>query len=62
MPWWFLRKREGKRVGELIDPFMNPERNVELEVARGGASHLCLRRGSFRRRGWRAGFVFEAFF
>ena len=54
--------REGKRGGELIDPFVNPERDVELETARGGASHLCLRRGGFRRRRWRAGFICEAFF
>ena len=41
---------------------MNLEHDVELEAARGGAGHLCLRRGGFRRRGWRAGFVCEAFF
>ena len=62
MPWQFLSEREGKRGGGLIDPFMNPERNVELEAARGGAGRLCLRRGSFRRRRWRAGFIYEAFF
>ena len=32
MPWRFLSEREGKRGGELVDPFMNPECNVELEV------------------------------
>ena len=41
---------------------MNPERDVELEAARGGAGRLCLRRGGFRRRGWHAGFICEAFF
>ena len=40
---------------------MNLECDVELEAARGGAGHLCLRRGSFRRRGWHAGFICEAF-
>ena len=62
MPWWFLSKRDGKRGGGLIDPFMNPERDVELEAARGGAGRLCLRRGGFRRRRWRAGFICEAIF
>ena len=62
MPRWFLSEREGKRGGGLTDPFMNPERDVELEAARGGAGRLCLRRGGFRRRGWRAGFICEAFF
>ena len=62
MPRWFLSKREGKRGGELIDPFVNPERNVELEAARGGAGCLRLRRGGFRRRRWRVGSVCEAFF
>ena len=41
---------------------MNTERDVELEVAWGGAGHLCLRRGGFNRRGWLAGFICEAFF
>ena len=62
MSRWFLSEREGKQGGGLTDPFMNPERNVELEVARGGAGHLCLRRGGFRRRRRCAGFVYEAFF
>ena len=62
MPRQFLSEREGKRGGELIDPFMNPELNVELEAIQGGAGHLCLRRGGFHRRGWRAGFMCEAFF
>ena len=62
MPRWFLSEREGKRGGGLTDPFVNPESDVELEAARGGAGHLRLRRGGFRRRGWRAGFVCEAFF
>ena len=54
--------REGTQGGGLTDPFVNLERDVELEAAWGGAGHLCLRRGSFRRRGWRAGFICEAFF
>jgi len=62
MPRWFLSEKEGKRGGGLTDLFMNQERDVELEVARGGASRLCLRRGGFRRRGWCAGFICEAFF
>ena len=62
MPWWFLSEREGKRGGGLTYPFMNLERDVELEAARDGAGHLCLRRGGFRLRGWRAGFIYEAFF
>ena len=41
---------------------MNLERDVELEAARGGVGRLCLRRGGFRRRGWRGGFIYEAFF
>ena len=61
MPWQFLSEREGKRGGELTDPFVNLERNVELEAVRVGAGHLCLR-GGFRRRRWRAGFICEAFF
>ena len=62
MPRRFLSEREGKRGGGLIDPFMNQEPDVELEAAQGGADRLCLRRGGFRRRGWRAGFIYEAFF
>ena len=62
MPWRFLSLRDGNRGGGLTDPFMNPEHDVELEAARGGAGHLCLRRGGFRRRGWRARFICEAFF
>ena len=62
MPRWFLNEREGKRGGGLTDPFMNPERDVELEATRGGASRLCLKRGGFRRRRWRVGFIYEAFF
>jgi len=62
MPRRFLSEIEGKRGGGLINPFVNPERDVELEATRGGAGHLCLRRGGFRRRGWRAGFIYEAFF
>ena len=62
MPQWFLSEREGKRGGGLIDPFMNPECDVELEAAQGGAGRLCLRRGGFRQRRWRGGFICEAFF
>ena len=62
MPWQFLSEREGKRGGGLTDPFVNPKRDVKLKAARGGAGHLCLRRGGFRRWGWRAGFICEAFF
>ena len=58
----FLSERGDERGGGLIDPFMNPERDVGLEATRGGSGRLCLRRGCFRRRGWRAGFVCEAFF
>ena len=62
MPRWSLSERDGKRGGGLTYPFVNPERDVELEAAPGGAGRLCLRRGGFRRRRWRAGFVCEAFF
>ena len=62
MPRRFLSEREGKRGGGLINPFMNPEHDVELVAARGGAGRLCLRRGGFRRRGCSAGFIYEAFF
>ena len=62
MPRRFLSERGDERGGGLIDPFMNPERDVELEAARGGAGRICLRRGGFRRRGWRARFICEAFF
>ena len=58
----FLSEREGKRGGGLTDPFVNLERDVELEATQGGAGRLCLKRGGFRRRGWRAGFICEAFF
>ena len=54
--------RGGERGGGLTDPFVNPERDVELVAAWSCAGHLCLRRDGFRRRGWRAGFVYEAFF
>ena len=40
MPRWFLSEREGKRGGELIDPFMNSKRNVELEATQGDAGRL----------------------
>ena len=41
MPRRFLGEREGKQGGGLTDPFMNPERDVELEAARGGAGFIC---------------------
>jgi len=62
MLWQFLSERGGGCGGRLTDPFVNPKHDVELEAARGGAGHLCLRRDGFRRRGWRARFVYEAFF
>ena len=62
MPRRFLSERGDERGGGLTDPFVNLERDVGLEAAWGGAGHLCLRRGGFCRRGWRAGFVYEAFF
>ena len=62
MPWQFLSERGGNRGGGLTDPFMNLECDVELEATRGGAGHLCLRRGGFCRRRWHAGFICEAFF
>ena len=62
MPWWFLSEREGKRGGELTDPFMNPKRNVELEAARGGVGRLRLRRGRFHRRRWCAVSICKASF
>ena len=62
MPRRFLSERGGERGGGLIDPFVDLERDVELEDARGNAGRLSLRRGEFRRRGWRAGFICEAFF
>ena len=62
MPQWFLSERDVKRGGGLTDPFVNPECHVELEAARNGVGDLCLRRGGFRRRGWLAGLICEAFF
>ena len=62
MPRRFLSERGDERGGALIDPYVNPEHDVEMEAARGGAGRLCLRRGGFHRRGWRAGFICEAFF
>jgi len=32
MPWRFLSERESERGGGLIDPFVNPGRDVGLEV------------------------------
>ena len=37
MPWRFLSERGGERGGGLTDPFVNSERDVELESAAGGA-------------------------
>ena len=34
---WFLSERGGERGGGLTDPFVNLERDVELETAMGGA-------------------------
>ena len=44
MPRWFLGKGESEGEEKLIDPFVNPERNVELEVI------LCERVGDGRLR------------
>jgi len=41
MAWRFLSDRGGEQGGGLIDPFMNPERDVELMAAWGGAGFLC---------------------
>ena len=40
MPRRFLSERGGERGGGLTDPFMNPERDVELEAARGGTGFI----------------------
>ena len=32
MPWRFLSGRESERGGGLTNPFVNPERDVGLEV------------------------------
>ena len=37
MLWQFLSERGGERGGPLVDPFVNLERDVELETAVGGA-------------------------
>ena len=37
MPRRFLSERGGERGGGLTDPFVNPESDVELETAMGGA-------------------------
>ena len=37
----FLSERGGERGGGLTDPFMDPERDVELEAAWGGARLIC---------------------
>jgi len=37
VPWWFLgEKGESEGEEELIDSFVNPERNVELEAIEHG--------------------------
>jgi len=41
MRWQFLSERGGERGGGLIDPFVNPERDVELKAVRGSAVFLC---------------------
>ena len=41
MPRRFLSERGGERGGGLIDPFVNPERDVELEATQGGAGFIC---------------------
>jgi len=41
MLWWFLSERGGERGGGLIDPFVNPKHDVELETAMGGARLIC---------------------
>ena len=40
MPRRFLSERGGERGGGLTDPFVNPERDVELETTAGGAGRL----------------------
>ena len=41
MPWRFLSERGGERGVGLTDPFMDPERDVKLEAAWGGAGLIC---------------------
>ena len=41
MPRWFPSERGGERGGGLTDPFVDPERDVELEVDWGGARFIC---------------------
>ena len=41
MPRRFLSERGGEQGGGLTDPFVNQERDVELETATGGARLLC---------------------
>ena len=41
MSWRFLSERGGERGGGLTDPFVNPERDVELETATDGAGLIC---------------------
>ena len=41
MLWQFLSERGGERGGGLTDPFMNLERDVELEATWGGVGFIC---------------------
>ena len=40
MPWQFLSERGCERGGGLTDPFVNPEHDVELKAAWGGAGFI----------------------
>ena len=40
MPRRFLSERGGEQGGGLTDPFVNPERDVKLEAALGGAGFI----------------------
>ena len=63
MPRQFLSKRESERGGGLIDPSMNPERDVELEVMLDLICEGLLRDGAVCRLSlvdlYRASFVGE---
>ena len=41
MPWRFLSERGDEQGGGLIDPFMNPKRDVKLKATWGGAGFIC---------------------
>ena len=41
MPRRFLNERGGERGRGLTDPFVNPERDVQLETTAGGAGLIC---------------------